>query len=224
MPRRPRNAAGGVVYHAINRGNARMRIFHKAQDYRSFLELMVDGLKRVDMRVLGFCLMPNHWHMVLWPRRDADLSAYLGWIANTHVRRWQLHHDKVGHGHLYQGRFKAFPTQDDSHLLTVLRYVEANAFRAGLVERAEDWPHSSLFLRRTAPQSRLLHAWPVDRPAHWLELVNEPLAAKQLEKLQLSVARSRPFGGADWQERMARELGLESSLKDPWRPRKAGPK
>src|SRR5580765_5110399 len=101
MPRKPRNIAGGVVYHAINRGNARMRIFHKAQDYRAFVDLMVDGLKRVDMRVLGYCLMPNHWHMVLWPRRDADLSEYLGWITNTHVRRLQLHHEKVGHGHLY---------------------------------------------------------------------------------------------------------------------------
>lgn len=220
MPRRPRNAVGGIVYHAINRGNARMRIFHKPQDYRAFLDLMVDALKRVDMRLLAYCLMPNHWHMVLWPLADGDLSTYLGWIANTHVRRWQLHHDKVGHGHLYQGRFKAFPTQDDAHLLTVLRYVEANAFRAGLVDRAEDWPHSSLYLRRTAPQSRLLHPWPVAEPADWLDRVNEPMPEKQLEAMKVSIARGRPFGSVDWQEKMARRLGLESSLTDPWRPKK----
>jgi putative transposase len=221
MPRTPRNAAGGIIYHAINRGNARMRIFHKPQDYRAFLDLMVDGFKRVNMRLLGFCLMPNHWHMVLWPRQDPDLSSYLGWIANTHVRRWQLHHDKVGHGHLYQGRFKAFPVQDDSHLLTVLRYVEANAFRAGLVEHAQDWPHSSLFLRRAAPQSRLLHPWPLPEPEDWLQLVNEPISVPQLEQVHSSIVRSRPFGSTDWQLKTALQLGLQSSLNNPWRPRKS---
>src|SRR6266566_772633 len=193
MPRSSRNAAGGIVYHALNRGNARMRIFHKPQDYDAFLQLMIDAKKRVDMRVLGFCLMPNHWHMILWPRNDGDLSAYLAWIANTHVRRWQLHHDKVGHGHLYQGRFKSFPIEQDLHLLTALRYVEANARRAGLVEKAQDWPNSSLFLRLNAPQSRLLDPWPVPQPRHWLDLVNEPIPKPQVEPLHTSIARNRPF-------------------------------
>ena len=220
MARRPRNAAGGIVYHAINRGNGRMRIFHKPQDYRAFLDLMVDALARVDMRVLGFCLMPNHWHMALWPRQDGDLSEYLQWITNTHVRRWQLHYEKVGHGHLYQGRFKSFPTQDDLHLLTVLRYVEGNALRAGLVSRAEDWPHSSLALRQNAPRSRLLHPWPVVEPEDWVDLVNEPIAQAEVEKLNVSIVRSRPFGNAAWQEQTARRLGLETSMRDPWRPKK----
>jgi putative transposase len=223
MPRAPRNAAGGIVYHALNRGNARMRIFHKPDDYRAFIDLMVDALKRVDMRVLGFCLMPNHWHMVLWPKGNEDLSDYVAWIANTHVRRWQLNHDRVGEGHLYQGRFKSFPVQDDAHFLTLLRYVEANARRAKLVDRAEDWPHSSLWLRRNAPKSRLLRPWPVVQPPHWLDLVNEPIPEGQREQIQTSINRGRPFGDPQWQAKTARRLGVEQSLRDPWRPRKPPP-
>jgi putative transposase len=221
MPRTSRNAAGGIVYHALNRGNARMRIFHKPDDYRAFIDLMVAALARIDMRVLGFCLMPNHWHMVLWPKGDGDLSDYVAWIANTHVRRWQLHHDRVGEGHLYQGRFKSFPVQDDAHFLTLLRYVEANARRAKLVDRAEDWSHSSLWLRRNAPKSRLLHPWPVVQPSHWLDLVNEPIPEQRREQIRTSINRGRPFGDPQWQAKTARRLGTEQSLRDPWRPRKA---
>ena len=81
------------------------------------------------MRLLGFCLMPNHWHVVLWPFEDGDLSRYIGWVTNTHVKRYREHYHDRGAGHLYQGRFKELPVQDDYHLLTVLRYVEANPLR-----------------------------------------------------------------------------------------------
>ncbi len=135
MPRTARAAVGGVVYHVINRGNGRMRIFHKPADYDAYVKILLEGLEVVPtMRVLGYCLMPNHWHLVLWPRHDGDLSRYLAWVSNTHVRRYRRHyHDEGRGGHLYQGRFKSFPVQSDGHLLAVLRYVEANALR-------RNWP------------------------------------------------------------------------------------
>jgi putative transposase len=73
--------------------------------------------------------MSNHWHLVLWPRAAGDLSSFMRWLSNTHVRRWRQHRHTVGEGHVYQGRFKNFPIQNDAHLLTVLRYVEANPER-----------------------------------------------------------------------------------------------
>src|SRR5688572_30907818 len=138
MPRVGRNAAGGVVYHVLNRGNGRMTLFHKDGDYAAFEKLIAEAKERFPgVRLLGYCLMPNHWHQMLWPREDGELSSFLGWLSNAHVRRWHAHYHSDGEGHIYQGRFKSFPVQDDRHLLLALRYVEANPLRARLVERAE---------------------------------------------------------------------------------------
>src|SRR4051812_26631132 len=92
MARRARSAAGGVVYHVINRGNCRMRIFAKPGDFIAFIKLLQEACDRVPgMRVLAYCLMGNHWHLVLWPTQDTDLAKFVGWISNTHVRRWRQH-------------------------------------------------------------------------------------------------------------------------------------
>src|SRR5438046_8114769 len=139
MPRRPRKPADGQVYHVLNRGNCRTDLFHKDGDFLDFLKLLEEGRQQFKMRILGYCLMHNHWHLVLWPRRGPELSRFVAWISSTHVRRWREHRGSVGQGHLYQGRFKSFIVQSDEHLLTLLRYVEANPLRGGLVRFAQDW-------------------------------------------------------------------------------------
>ena len=135
MPRTARASVGGVVYHVMNRGNARAEVFHQPEDYDAFVGLLDDGHQRLPMRVLAWCLMPNHFHLVLWPHHDGDLSRWMQWLLTAHVRRYHRHYETSGH--VWQGRFKAFPIQQDDHLLTVLRYVERNPLQAGLVERAE---------------------------------------------------------------------------------------
>ena len=142
MPRTARASVGGLCYHVMNRGNARAEIFWKREDYAAFLTLLRDATDRVPVRVLAYCLMPTHFHLALWPRRDGDLSRFLHWLLTAHVRRYHQHYQSSGH--VWQGRFKAFPIQQDDHLLTVLRYIERNPVRAGLVTRAEEWQWSSL--------------------------------------------------------------------------------
>ncbi|MCX7423960.1 MAG: transposase, partial [Planctomycetia bacterium] len=137
-----------MVFHVLNRANARATIFEKPEDYAAFERVLQEALDRVEMRVLAYCLMPNHWHLVLWPRLDGDLSKFMGWLTLTHTQRWHAHHRTVGTGHLYQGRYKSFPVQDDEHFLTVCRYVERNGLRANLAPRAEEWRWSSLWHRR----------------------------------------------------------------------------
>src|SRR5437762_1476266 len=134
MPRRPRSPSDGQIYHVLNRGNCRMNLFHKDSDFAAFLKILEEACLRFKMRLLAYCLMHNHWHLVLWPRRGVDLSRFVAWVSSTHVRRWREHRGNVGQGHLYQGRFKSFIVQNDGHLLSVLRYVEANPLRAGMVE------------------------------------------------------------------------------------------
>ena len=129
MPRTARIAPGGMIFHVLNRANARARIFAKDGDYAAFERVLCETLTRKPMRVLGYLVMPNHWHLVLWPECDGDLAAFMQRLTTTHVRRWHLHRKTVGCGHLYQGTYKSFPIEADEHLLTVLAYVERNALR-----------------------------------------------------------------------------------------------
>jgi putative transposase len=221
MPRTARAAAGGVVYHVINRGNCRMPIFSKRGDFEAFVKLLRQGCDRVPgMRVLAYCLMNNHWHLVLWPSADGELSKFLAWISTTHVRRWRQHRKTVGEGHLYQGRFKSFPIQRDGHLLRVLRYVEANPVRAGIVKHARDWAFGSLAERLCDHAVAWLCPWPVDCPSDWEAEVDHPQDETTLAALRTSVTRGRPFGSPRWVARTVKSLGLQHTVRDPWRPKK----
>jgi putative transposase len=213
------------VYHVLNRGNDRKPIFHKHGDARAFLQLLHEAKRRFSgMRLLAFCLMNNHWHLVLWPTTDDELSAFMAWLSNAHVRRYRQHYHTAGDGHLYQGRFKSFPVTDGNelHLLLVLRYVEGNPLRAGLVTRAEEWRWSSLHHALHGDALGLLDEWPIPRPRDWVALVNEPLRETELERMRTSVTRGRPFGPEDWVQRVAEALGLDFTLRRRGRPRKKG--
>src|SRR5215210_4240058 len=97
MPRTARASVGGLCYHALNRDNARQQVFFKDGDYQAFLKALADACTAVPMRVLGYCLMPNHFHLVLWPHDDGDLSRWMQWLLTTHVRRYHEHHKTTGH-------------------------------------------------------------------------------------------------------------------------------
>jgi putative transposase len=221
MPRYARKVADDSVYHVLNRGNERMRIFQKQGDFEAFVKLLEEGRKRIGMRILGYCLMDNHWHLVLWPRRGTELAKFVGWVASTHVRRWREHRGSGGQGHLYQGRYKSFLVQRDEDFLTLMRYVESNPLRAKMVRRAEDWPWTSLGGAAGSGGVKVeLEEWPVERPRNWAAIVNEPMAEEEVERLRVSVRRERPFGGVKWVRRMVAKLGLEWTVRDPWRPKK----
>jgi putative transposase len=179
--------------------------------------------EEVPTRLLAFYLMPNHWHLVLWPEQDGALSRYLHWVTMTHTQRWHAHHHTTGTGPLYQGRFKSFPVQADEHLLTVCRYVERNPLRAGLVKRAEHWRWSSLWHRTQGALPGWLGVWPLPVPDGWLAQVNAAGTEAELAALRRSAARGTPFGEAGWQQRTAERLGLQSTLRRRGRPRKPTP-
>ncbi len=139
MPRAARKAPCGQVYHVLNRSVGRMHLFGKNADFEAFQRVMIEAHRRHPIRILSYCVLSNHWHFVVWPEADGQVTAFFRWLAQTHAMRWRVAHRTVGYGHLDQGRFKSFPVQGDEHLLTVLRYIERNAVGAGRVARAEDW-------------------------------------------------------------------------------------
>jgi putative transposase len=212
-----------LVYHVLNRAVARLALFEKEADYEAFERVLAEAMEKYPTRLLGYQVMPNHWHMVIWPRKDGELTQFVRWLTHTHVMRWHAHFGTSGTGHLYQGRFKSFPVQTDEHFYSVMRYVERNALRAKLVDRAEAWPWSSLWRRASAGRdaANLLHAWPQPVPRGWLRHVNQPQTEAELKAIRHAVQRGTPFGGAQWQVRTAKRLGLEWTLRPRGRPRKA---
>ena len=154
--------------------------------------------------------------------RLIQINLLLNQQALTHVTRWQQNYNMVGYGHVYQSRFKSFPLETDEHFYQVNRYVERNALRANLVERAEDWPFGSLWIREhgTEEDRKLLSAWPLPIPKTWKQHVNKPASESELGALRHSVVRGTPYGSTAWIESTARKLGLEPTLRKPGRPKK----
>jgi len=220
MPRAKRITLGGYIYHVVNRANGRLRIFRKQDDFLAFEQIIAEGVEIFNMRVCGWCIMSNHWHLILWPRKDGDLSDFMRWITLTHTQRYHVSHGTVGIGHLYQGRFKSFPVQDDEYYLTAMRYVEANPLSAGIVKHLNDWPWSSFAARKGAESLFELSGGPVKLPEQWEELVNEVIDSKQLGCLENSLKRGTPFGKSDWQIKTAKKLKLESTMRPRGRPKK----
>jgi putative transposase len=220
MPRTARVAPGGMVFHVLNRGIARMQVFEKTGDYEAFERTLAETLQETPMRICAYCILPNHWHFLLWPEHDGDLAKFMQRLTITHVRRWQEHRHYVGLGHVYQGRYKSFPVEEDGHFLAVARYVERNALRANFVERAEQWRWSSLWRRCRAgtEDKAILTACPVELPSDWVERVNRADNEKELEALRRSVLRGRPYGTPEWQRHIAKRLGLESAYNPVGRP------
>jgi putative transposase len=193
-----------------------MTLFEDDGDYIAFERVLAQACHRVAMRLLAYCVMPNHWHLVVWPRADGDLSRFMNWLTLTHTQRWHQHRNSVGNGHVYQGRFKSFPVETSEYLLTVCRYVERNPVRAGLVERAEHWPWSSAASSKNAG----LHPWPIPRPERWAEWVNADERLEEVEALRRSVVKGQPFGSESWVQQSVTRWKLGMTLRERGRPPK----
>lgn len=215
MPRQPRHAPPGLIYHVLNRSAGRVKLFRTPADFQAFDRLLLEAHERCPLPVFSYCVMNNHWHFVVGPKREGELTDFFRWLAHTHAMRWRVAHHNVGYGHLYGGRFKAFPVQPGPSFLQVCRYVERNPLTAKAVQRAEDYPWSSLWVRRRgrAEQKQVLCDWPMERPADWLKRVNEVATKKELDAWRISLERGRPFGDDAWQRRISGRLHLEHTLR-----------
>lgn len=225
-------------YHVLNRAVGRQRIFQTDQDFHAFESVLAQALQRSggDVQLLAYCVMGNHWHLVLRTTADGALSPFMKWLTLTHTQRYQVAHQHVGHGPVYQGRFKSFLIESGEHLLRVCRYVERNAARASLVQRAEDWPWSSLYRWRN-PQpptpeepAIVLSHWPTrgvgsavaadgsGRPQQWLRLVNTPQNQGELDALRHATKKSRPYGSDRWVDRLVTRFDLTTAIRERGRP------
>ena len=176
-----RVTTANYVYHVLNRSAKQGLLFIEAADYLAFENLLGEANERVRIRILAYCLMPNHWHLLLWPyerRRSQPVHEVAG--DNTR-RRWNRAHEKVGNGAVYQSRFKSIPVEHGPHLFRAWRYIERNALTGKPGERAEDWRWSSLNRRTTGKKPEWLAAGPMRLPSDWTDMVNVPQTEMELD-------------------------------------------
>lgn len=191
MPRPRRVCPDEVPQHIVNRGNRRAKIFLSRADYLGFLAALAEAAETTVVRLVAYCLMPNHWHLVLWPYAGSEIPAYMQRVMNAHIRDMHRRHGTGGTGHVYQGRYKNSPIFSSYHFLNVCRYVESNPVAAALTERAEDWEWSSLNRNGPVPEINLLAPWPVPRPRNWSEQVNRPQNERFLKELKRQERQAR---------------------------------
>jgi putative transposase len=227
MPRPLRPIEDGLIYHIIDRGNNRQDVFHQEGDFRAFLQAMADLKQRKPFELYGYCLMSNHFHLLLRPC-GAPVSRIMQSLLVSHTQRYHKHHRSGGH--VWQGRFKSPVIQDDEHLLTVLRYIEANPLRARLVERAEDYPWSSYRTHGLGQADALvdrlityeeLSPYAAVRRRNWERKVHQPIEEQALAAIRRSSATGLPYGDEPWVDRLAKNLGLNLTIRPRGRPRKA---
>jgi putative transposase len=211
MPRLPRVDVADQIYHIINRATARVQIFYTDEDYKLFESVLEEAQGRFGTRILAYCVMPNHWHLVLYTKEDGEVAKFMKWLTGTHTQRWHVIRKTAGSGHVYQGRYKSFVVEQNEYLVSLLRYVEANPVRAKLVQHAQDWKWSSL--NRRLNNAKFLSELPVDIPVNYLEAVNQDVGSNIDERIRYSLARSKPLGGDEWVQNVVERFKLQASIR-----------
>lgn len=226
MPRPLRPVDDGLIYHVINRGNNRQDVFRKPADFQAFLQALGELKERKPFELYGYCLMAKHFHLLLRPR-GVSVSRILQSLMVSHTQRFHRHYQSGGH--VWQGRFKSPVIQNDEHLLTVLRYIEANPLRAKIVARAEDYRWSSYRVHGLGEADELvdrlvtfdeLGAYPAVRQRRWAQKVHRALEPERLAEIRRSVATGLPYGSQRWVERLSKRLDLDLTIRPRGRPRK----
>ncbi len=227
MPRPLRPIQDGLIYHVINRGNNRQDVFRKDGDFQAFLDALAELKQRKPFELYGYCLLNNHFHLLVRPIA-ASVSRLVQSLLVSHTQRYHRHHSSGGH--VWQGRFKSPVIQSDEHLLTVLRYIEANPLRAKLVRRAEDYRWSSYRNHALGEPNALLDRvvtyeelspYPSVRRRQWAQKVHQPMNDAQLDAVRRSVATGLPLGSPDWVTRLSKRLHLDLTIRPRGRPRKS---
>jgi putative transposase len=226
MPRPLRPIDDRLVYHVINRGNNRAAVFFDDGDYAAFLKAIGDLKRRRPFALYGYCLMTNHVHLLIRPV-ETPISRLMQSLLVSHTQRYhRCHHSS---GRVWQGRFKSPVIQDDEHLLTVLRHIEANPLRAQMVETASDYPWSSFAahwlgrpdpLRDSIPLYESLAKPPATRQRRWSAFVHQTPPDDELTALRRSTQTSLPLGATDWVTQLSRHLGLDLTIRPRGQPRK----
>ncbi len=222
MGRPQRTDVGGYVYHVLNRANARMTIFNTDKEYQDFEQILFEAVERFSMRLVAYTIMPNHFHLVLYPETEGEIKKFMHWLTLTHTQRWHVKNKTTGSGHLYQGRYKSFLVEADAHLWTLLAYVERNPLRAKLIKSLKDWKWSSYYKRSfgTLQQKKLLATKSITWPRNYEQILTCGEDTEKLMIIRNSIKRGKPYGSDSWTGKVMKEFMLEITERRRGRPKK----
>jgi putative transposase len=217
----PRIAAPGCPHHVTARGNRREPIFFEDGDQDIYCDILAEQTRMADVEVWAYCLMPNHVHLILFPRDEKGLSRAIGaahkrWANFINGRsRWR--------GHLFDNRF-ASVAMDEGHLISAVRYVALNPVRARLVARAQDWKWSSVRAHLEGKDDGLVTTGPVlDRVKDFAALIADRANEAGFAALRAAEQTGRPLGTKDFIEGLERILGRRNARRAPGRKPKKSP-
>jgi putative transposase len=213
MARIARIVVPDCPHHVTQRGNRRQPTFFCDRDYRDYLELLAESCRKAGTAVWGYCLMPNHVHLVMVPDKEDGLRAALGEAHRRYTRRINLRHN--WRGHLWQERFHSFP-MDEHHLLAAVRYIERNPLAAGLCERAEEWRWSSARAHITGRDDVLVRAAPMLQLVDdWRAYLGQASSEWEISETQRHLRNGRPLGSADFVDTLETRLGRDLQPQQP---------
>ena len=208
MPRATRYSPPNSVHHVINRGNDRRCLFETASDFSEFLALMGWAKERCPVRLVAYCLMPNHWHMILWPEESESIAKFMHRLCTSHAIRRRKATGTIGQGHVYQHRYHAFVIETEPYYFRAVKYVEANPLRAGLVTSAANWPWSSLAERLGADRG-ILNPGPLTLPGNWQAQVDAAMPQAEMDDIHNKLRRHSPV--APRRPRQIAETAMKST-------------
>ena len=218
MPRIARGIADNQIYHIINRGNRREAVFHDNYDYEKFLKLLIESKEKYAIKIYAYCLMPNHFHLVIYTKYADSLSQGMHWISSSSVRYYNKRYNISGH--LWQGRYKSFIVQEDSYLLVLLKYVEANPKRARIVKDCIDYKYSSANNRIKNNENLITDEIPILLPDDWYAYINSDEKITDIESIRNCINRQAPLGDKNWKYMVSKKYNLESTINPRGRPKK----
>jgi putative transposase len=229
MPRRARLILPGLPLHVTQRGVNRGAIFVDDDDRQHYRRLLRKSCDAHAVAIHAYVLMDNHVHLLATPARAESMAKAMRSCGQTYVRHFNERHGRCGA--LWQERFGSSPIESDRHLLVVLRYVELNPVRAGMVTSATDHAWSSVHVhlgRRSEsmltphPSYLALGATPSDRASAYAALLAEGLTYEQTSEIRKASAQQRPFGSERFKQMLEKTLGLPTRLRGDGRPRSPG--
>ena len=216
MPRAARIVVPHHPHHVTQRGSRNQQVFFDDGDYRQYRSELAEQCAKASVQVWAYCLMPNHVHLILTPEESDGLRRAVSQTHRRYARRINKRND--WRGHLWQERFFSV-VMDEAHLLTAARYVALNPVRAGLVERAEEWPWSSLAAHRDGIADGLVSAGALARRIDdWDDFLRQGESAEAIARLRRQSLSGRPLGDEDFLD------DLEAKLGRGLRRAKPGPK
>jgi putative transposase len=219
MPRIARVVVPGVLHHVTQRGNNRQDVFLTNSDREEYLALLKQKARQCGVNVLSYCLMTNHIHLLVRPDYAESLAEALGRTHFSYAQRFNSDHARSGH--LWQARFYSCPVEEGA-LFTLLRYVERNPVRAGIVGQAWTYPWSSAALHVGKQDKEGLIdtvAWSsLMAGAEWRSYLQEAEDRDRLNEIRRKTMVGRPFGSAGFINRLEKKLGFQLTARPRGRP------